>query len=579
MSWRFVSQSGEEAHRVVFFWDGATAKHYTLSQALSSRTRPRDASVLLANVYIEDQQRFLGTAVYSLADLTKKKTVESWVKRHGVNSSAGTLVLSDYIPPPAPRNFYSDWVTKYALRGGGFPVLKSIKAHDRSWDSLQMARRETRRFRMPLWLFGPNFAVPGWMFTTYTPVSTTPLSVSRKAADIAMQRTDATLSDLEHMTDLGLATLAWYHAVYCHCIPYSLEEHPMRRGKPSEYFSTPSLRDTGDCEDVSWAVGNSCRELRALLVPDSPSNRAVRFLQAMNKHYHPWMVLGAATDASPDQKLQKGKVMAHMYVLMIPYNVLAFAGLKLPQYAPAVPPKRSSLPILLVEGTGTVWPIQKASSFPPFMRGAGKQLSDDVVRKSDGPPPVRRVIHSPGTKDNEHRVAEFYLDVVSGVSAYPDVGMYAFLRPDGKVGPLLSDLIVDDQPNFKLTHIEGTNQADPNYQKEHANVSRLLRLHEPTMPRYLSTSPIESGFFVENLQSLTSVSIGVYHGSSVTLGSSSNYDNRTRFFFSSQDVGGPRQKAFISMLSTLLGDKKSQINISKHSFSGVGSYMIDVYFE
>ena len=154
------------------------------------------------------------------------------------------------------------------------------------------------------------------------------------------------------------------------------------------------------------------------------------------------------------------------------------------------------------------------------------------------------------------------------------------MRPDGKVGPLLSDLIVDDQPNFKLVHIEGTNQADPNYQKEHANVARLLRLHEPTMPRYLSTSPIESGFFVENLQSLTSVSIGVYHGSSVTLGStSSNYDNRTRFFFSSQDVGGPRQKAFISMLSTLLGDKKSQINISKHSFSGVGSYMIDVYFE
>ena len=64
MSWRFVSQSGVEAHRVVFFWDGATAKHYTLSQALSSRTRPRDASVLLANVYIEDQLRFLGTAVY-----------------------------------------------------------------------------------------------------------------------------------------------------------------------------------------------------------------------------------------------------------------------------------------------------------------------------------------------------------------------------------------------------------------------------------------------------------------------------------------------------------------------------------
>ena len=576
MSWNFKSRSKLDAHRVVFFWDGAATKHSALSQVLASRTRPPKASVLLANVYVEDEERFLGTAVFSLEELCSNKEVSSWVKRHGNSSSAGTLTLSGYVPPAASRPFYSDWVTEYALGGGGFPKLRSIAAHKKSWESLKMARRETSRFRMPFWQFGPNFAVPGWMFTTYEPVQRSPLSACERAAEIAMARTGASMSDLRDMTDVGLAALAWYHGVYCHCIPYSLEEDPRRKGKPSEYFAPPSLRDTGDCEDVSWAVGNSCRELRALAIPSAPRHDALRFLKAMNDQYHPFMVLGASTDASPDQRVKTGTIMAHMYVLMIPYRVLRRAGLDLPQYAPAPENQRPSLPILLVEGTGTVWPVQREGSLPPFLRGAGKTLSDSLIRKSKKGPPVRRVIHSPGTAENEHRVAEFYLDVVSGVSPYPDVGMYAFVRPDGKVGPLLSALVSEDFPDFKLVYIEGTNQTDPKYSGEHSKIRRILRLHEPTMPRYVSNSPIKRGYFVEKLKGLSSSRIGVRQDASPL--SRSGFNNQTRFFFSAQAVGTPREERFVSGLASLLDKSDAQIDITTHSISGVGSYMIDVYF-
>ena len=580
MSFVFKGKDADlDVAKILFFWDGSEIAQPASSGGLTLAYRPRDSTILVANVYIRDEMRFLGTAYFKAEDMVSGAPLTSPVKRvvqGGRQKESGRLTISNYERPRAEDVPQGGYLVDYIFKnGGGVPTgLQSFKDHNRSWNGLNMAVPVIKNFRMPFWQFNANEAVPGVMFPTFHPVSPTGPEASLRAAAIAIERAGATVADLKNGTHLGLVAMAWYHCAYCHCVPYSLEENPiLGKGVPVEYFSTPSLRDTGDCEDMSWAIGNSCRELVSLVVPGGPEYSVLRDIQRLNSYYHPFMILGAATDASPDQKVRTGKMMAHMYVVMFPYDMLAKTGLHLPQHKPRSMP--SGLPALLVEGTGTVWPFQDDRCYPPFFSGGGKALSDALIRDHDTPPPVRRVIFSPATKENDYRVAEFYLNVVSGVSPYRDVGMYAFLNKEKnpKVGPLLHDILRSGAGAFDLKYIDGTRQTDwpPGEQKA---MQLVLRLHQPTMPRYVSSLPIKNaGSFLKKLKKVTSVYIGNQSGVFIP---SQGRNNSTRFFFSAHDIGSLNEKEFLSRLEKEIGTQASHVRMVAHEISGVGSIMLDV---
>lgn len=567
MSWSFKGVRDWKIDSVVFFWDGSNKIHVEEDSVLKRDARPPDSQILLVNIYLEDDARFLGTGFFLAQDMTTGKPLSTKIKRHSNSRSAGTLTISDYTAIPQASLPQKTWLVDYVKNGGGVPDLDCVRDHNRSWSKLDMALREIRYFRMPHWQFGSNFAVPGVMFPTFRPVAVTPASVRARAVEIALDRTGATLTDLQNTTPDGLAAMAWYHCAYSHCIPYSLEQSPLQTGAV-EYFAPPGLRDTGDCEDVSWAICNSCRELWDLEIPNKPQYRALLEIQRLNSHFHPFMVLGAATDASPDQSIGKGKIMAHMYALLIPYETLAQAGLDLARYKPKRRGRQADLPVLLLEGTGTVWPIQLGPE-PSVFSGEGKGLSDALVRKYGGAPPARRIIFSPGSKENDYRVAEFYLNVVSGVSPFPDVGMYAFLDKNGRVGPLLHNILERGSREFSLSLIEGTRQTDKKHQKEFEKMHTVLRLHQPTLPRHF-TAPVARK---HNLEKRAAEFAKIRDD-----GDAIAAPNRTRFFVSSQDMGTEKEDEFFKRLKRELSGRNATVVITPHNYSGVGSCMVDIFF-
>lgn len=582
MSYEFVTarRQPRELSRVVFFWDGSYTKSKSVATAVSM-PRGRNSTVLVANVYTlygtPEREYVLGTAIFKLSDIASHSggTLSSDVKRHSNSSSSGTLTLKN-IPGVYGGSIPEDSdLTRYA-KAGGHPVYKSVEAHQMWWRGKKYARSELSNFRMPIWMFGRNYAVPGWNFATYQPISPPTQLVMAHTLNIALMRTGGTVGDIINRTPSGLATLAWYHCVYSHSIPYTLEEDTRKPGKPAEYFSPPGLRGTGDCEDVSWAIITSARELQEVKIGSHPKFNALKVLQRLNSAYHPFMILGSATDASPDNNASSGSIMAHMYALMIPNTQLVddFSRLGIPVRGEIEP----SLPVLLVEGTGTVWPLQQKGMEPTFHTPLGRKFSNSVIRDNRlmG---VRRVIFSPATAENEYRVAEFYLEVVSGVSPYPEVGMFAFTEPDtGRIGPKLADILsFNDVPPFRMERINGTNQRDPRWAEDVKLARNVLSLHEPTEPRYLSSIDLPRGRLLRNLSELIP---GTTPKSLLQIGTLETHETteKTRFFFSSQDVKNDIVDKFMEALQKM-NKEIVHISVQEQKISDVGSFMIDIYFK
>ena len=126
------------------------------------------------------------------------------------------------------------------------------------------------------------------------------------------------------------------------------------------------------------------------------------------------MVLGSAVSASADGtggKQAKESYMAHMWCLLIP---LAMIGKG----------ENIGLKVLIVEGTGCVWPDQADNAQPPtFFVGNGKDYSDKLMPEMRGI--VRRVIFQPAaaTSPQSDVVAEFYEHAVSMIMDDPEEGM------------------------------------------------------------------------------------------------------------------------------------------------------------
>jgi hypothetical protein len=247
-----------------------------------------------------------------------------------------------------------------------------------------------------------------------------------------------------------------------------------------------------------------------------------------------------------------------MYVVFMPYWVLNRANVDI-----SMSENKRQCPPLLGEGTGTVWPLQTEDCFPNIYSRQGKEFSDSVVRgnKLQG---VRRTIWNPAkSTDKDKRVAEFYLRVVCGTSPFENVGMYAFLDKDKKIGAHLDDILRGNLENFSMLYVPGTSQDEPGCKEETKGAQKLLRLHEPAIKGHLlEHTRVPTGNIMSRLGALGN-----------TTGKS-----KTRFLFTSQDVGHDIEEKFIGALEKR-SDEITGVKIKTHDIAGVGSLMVDVYLK
>lgn len=361
--------------------------------------------------------------------------------------------------------------------------------------------------------------------------------------------------------------------------------NPLYKDKPAEDFKPARIRGTGDCEDSAYEILQCFRELIACR--DPAMSKELMLLQAMAKNYTAFMFLGSAVATDAGSTGGGGKnaskpgepaappVQAHMYVLALPNNYLIDVGgdaEAIKKCGGTIPSGSGAgdLSVLLIEGTGCVHPISTRGQFGKsifYMTPKGKEYSDNAVRK-ERIKSVRRFIYSPGTTKNDHVVDEFYRLAVSGVAHESCMGMYAFFDANGRIGPLVSDILKKNVTDVVMKPIAGTARIGLLSEKASLNADwqktrALQRLHEPVFPYYNRTAPLPEGNLVNRLNALPK--LAPEHAK--------NYD--VQFMVSAADVSSTQVGAFLDKLER---DNKNGliagVDYRKQPLHNAGAYQI-----
>lgn len=510
---------GQDGVRVTWFWAHSDKKHTSLDSVLAEK-RPDGTKYLLANVYadVNGLNRIIGSSNFPLTSLLQNKTVTSEVLRHHSPSKAGKLSVSGHHVDPknmqAPtliesqRKAIGNLFNNSGHRTYGY---KTVEAHEKFWKdpfkAYEIAHHGAKRpsdaythdalryFRMPLWWFGSGYVVPGPHFCWHRPVRSSGEEALMACLGMARDRA-ALYKEVSVMTTTERELLlSYFLAAYSHCIPYSIEMDPSQKNKPSEYFSAARIRATGDCEDTSYEIIQTFRDLVEAKRLTNPNLVALRNF-AMG--YTAWMTLGSATasDAGTTGS-KKESIMAHMYVLLIPNAYLQALGVDILSR-----PTPEGRQVLLVEGTGCVHPHQKPDTeFPHYMSPKGKVYMDKMLKEHQLGA-LRRFIFNPPGEHNDHVTAEFYKAVVSAVADSPDIGMYAFYDAEGRVGPPLPDILAQRTDSVRMMRIPGTRSSDAEAMADASRIWAMKGHHEPINALYPSEKTLPSSRVVGFVNSL-----------------------------------------------------------------------------
>jgi len=493
-----VFRGAGDSHSVVYWWNHCTSKFTSVAAALASK-RPLISQYLLANVYsdLNGMNRMLGASNFPVKALVSGNhtAVSSTTLRHHSSADAGTLTITNFSVPAGHVYSVDDFQKKTALIQDIFSSsdatfgYETVRAHIRFWKNPFLhfeilnpgvsrpqnlyAERGLEYFRIPLWWWGSGYVVPGPYFCWHLPVTTSSEQALLLCLGMAKDRANIHKKVQDMSVEEKGIVLSFFLAAYAHCVPYSFEMNPIEPKKMNEYFSPARLRGTGDCEDTSYEIVQTFRDL---IHSKSFGNPEMAALQKYASAFTAWMTLGSVTSASAETANKKEKsIMAHMFVMLLPNHFLNTLGVDtLDRPAP-----KDCGPPLLVEGTGIVSPYQTpGSSFPPFMTARGREYMNRIV-KQDGLKALRRFIYDPPSAENDNITAEFYKLVVSAIADTPDIGMYVFFTDKGVIGPPVIDILSARTEALRMVKVPGTRSTDTEYIKDAERIWAMKGFHEP----------------------------------------------------------------------------------------------------
>ncbi len=554
---------------------------------------PKATRFLIVNVYgdIDDENRYLGSANFPIRKLVNpsKKEFESAVYRHHAKQPSLKLTIKGWpnfvrykphevrapISSPIEKLFeiqpkdtsygyasiacHNDfWGRGTASNPGAYATFAKIYPDMEKFSGdIRYSHDDLKYFRMPEWWFGSGYVVPGWMFSSFRPLSSMDLETFEVCLSMARDKAN-NYKKISNMTTEELSVmLGFYLTAYAHCVPYSYEMDPLEKKMPSEYFSPARLREMGDCEDTSWEVMQTFREL---IEHKFPRGSELAVLQNFALGYTCFMTLGSATAAEAGAAGgASSKIMAHMYTLLIPNEYLERLNYKVENRATP-----AGLEILLVEGTGCVHPLQHPSSaFPPYITPRGKEFMDSALKKHKLKA-LRRFIYSPPSQSTDGVTAEFYLSVVSAISHNPADGMFAFMNGKGEVGVPLTDLFAQNVKNVRMACIPGTSTRHGAYKNDLQRAKLMLGFHEPVPKVYASAKTLPESGLIRLICANTKREAGTDHDAQFLM--PMHYVNTEQ-----------ERKAINHFRKTLHGFRGSQI--INHSLGNSGAYLIRLWLK
>ncbi len=565
----------------VWWWNHDTKKHRGGNGFVNAiQSAPRSGRYLLANIYaeVDGEKRLLGTANFPVKDLQTGKMLESEVARHHSKETAMTIRIKNYPTPSSikPSSVAASIDGLFSGPPGATYGYESIGAHNLFWENpyaefskvypemasmsppVSYTHPDLRYFRMPEWWWGSGYVIPGWRFPSFEPLTSMKRETMEECLKMAKDKANIQ-TPVGQMTtyELGVV-LGFYLTAYAHCVPYSLEMDVLQKGLPNEYFSAARLREMGDCEDTSYEVMCMFREL---VREKFDSEAELGVLQRFAMGYTCFMTLGSATAASAGTASggNQGKIMAHMYTLLIPNEYLN--GIKYNVGGRAQP---SGLEVLLVEGTGCVHPLQKpGAAFPlHYMSPKGKAFMDAALKEKKLKA-LRRFIFSPPTPENNGVTAEFYLSVVSIISHNPTDGMFVLSNGKGEIGARLVDILNQNTQNVKMCCIPGTSSKHPKYVKDNNRTALMLGFHEPTFGIHSSQKTLPNSQLIRLVQTLPRMS-------------GQNHD--AQFYLPVLQVNTAEEMRAIKYLRSSLHKFKGS-QVVEHNLGNSGAYLIRLWFK
>lgn len=496
---------------------------------------------LLVNVYanVDGENRYLGSANFPVRKLldTSLKSIEAAVYRHHAKDPSATITIRGWpqynmhkVHKNAHTNISSPIETLFEDSPKDISYgYRSIASHNEFWGrgsignpglysefakvyadmkgikgEVRYSHPDLKYFRMPEWWFGSGYVVPGWMFASYQPLNTMDLDTFETCLAMAKDKANNYKPLSEMATDEISVVLGFFLSAYAHCVPYSYEMDPLEKKMPSEYFSPARLREMGDCEDTSWEVMQTFREL---VGHNFSWGSELGVLKNFALGYTCFMTLGSATAAEAGAAAgPSSKIMAHMYTLLIPN-----AYLEKIKYSVGGRPTPEGLEILLIEGTGCVHPLQHPeSTFPSYISTRGKKFMDDAL-KVHKLKALRRFIYSPPSKSTNGVTAEFYLSVVSAISHDASEGMIVFANSNGEVGVPLLDLFAQNTERVRVVCIPGTSTKHDQYRADKERAELMLGFHEPVPKIYSSQKSLPQSTLIKVVQANTQRMSGSDH--------------------------------------------------------------------
>jgi len=244
---------------------------------------------------------------------------------------------------------------------------------------------------------------------------------------------------------------------------YRKEADPLIPNMPSESFRAMRLSGRGDCEDVSWEMCNSKREIAGL--PETDMSKGLKAVKAHLDNYSEFMTLVSATVGDADSvgsASESSGRQAHMLTLLVPNDSLAKMGHTVEGGQAA------GLPVLLGEGTGRVFPNHTGDATPKGMTERGRKWQNEMitVHKTKG---IKRQIYSPAPVGSQI-VGDFYDDVITGYN--PHTGLLDFRDTENRLGYSLAKIISGNTGDIRLTVVPGTK---PEHETEHdANLIKII---------------------------------------------------------------------------------------------------------
>lgn len=432
------------------FWNrvqgksGGDISYARISDAL--KNRPPASNYLICTVYDSDAtNRFIGHSIFPVDEMATGSPVTSPIFRAGRNIHP-VLTFGEYDPPHISNSLIgteADAIIKssHSIR------YDVVDAHQEHYvQNPQVTRPDYTYYKWPIW---PNgmLPLPGWKFAHTKATKPSSLAYYEQALKIATQRENIG-SDPEGWStdDLGVAAVGTISAHPTSTL-YRKEADPLIPNAPSESFRAMRLSGRGDCEDVSWEMCNSKREIAKL--PEGGMSKGLRAVKRHLDNYTDFMTLVSATVGDADSvgnARASSERQAHMLTLLIPNNDLAKMG------QPVQPQTTLKLPVLIGEGTGRVFPNHTGRTSPKGMTERGRKWQNEMVthHKTKG---IKRQIYSP-TRAGSQIVADFYDDIITGYN--PETGLLDFRDSENNLGYSMAKLIDGNTSDARLVSVPGT---------------------------------------------------------------------------------------------------------------------------